>query len=151
VRELEEQQARERAEEEQRLSREAAEHLVEETAVIAEIGRVIGSSLDIDYKLSDPQIAELDAQAQRRLDAIRTELVGQMESALRDDPARVGLIKGWREWLMPWKYLGKSVAGKTDKPWTLSSSKGFSADSHPVLKEVVRHIEGRRQCSIRVF
>ena len=37
-----------RAEEEQRLSRETAERLVEETAVIAEIGRLIGSTLDLD-------------------------------------------------------------------------------------------------------
>lgn len=37
-----------RAEQEQRLSREAAERLAEETAVIAEIGRLIGSTLDID-------------------------------------------------------------------------------------------------------
>ncbi|MBA4423356.1 MAG: hypothetical protein C0390_09720 [Syntrophus sp. (in: bacteria)] len=37
-----------RAEEEQRLSRETAERLAEETAVIAEIGRLIGSTLDID-------------------------------------------------------------------------------------------------------
>jgi len=36
-----------RTEEEQRLSRETAERLAEETAVIAEIGRVIGSTLDI--------------------------------------------------------------------------------------------------------
>jgi diguanylate cyclase (GGDEF)-like protein/PAS domain S-box-containing protein len=37
-----------RAEEEQRLSRETSERLAEETAVIAEIGRLIGSTLDID-------------------------------------------------------------------------------------------------------
>ena len=37
-----------RAEEEQRLSRETAERLAEETAVIAEIGRLIGSTLDIE-------------------------------------------------------------------------------------------------------
>ena len=36
-----------RAGEEQRLSREAAERIAEETAVIAEIGRLIGSTLDI--------------------------------------------------------------------------------------------------------
>jgi diguanylate cyclase (GGDEF)-like protein/PAS domain S-box-containing protein len=37
-----------RAEEEQRLCRETAERLAEETAVIAEIGRLIGSTLNID-------------------------------------------------------------------------------------------------------
>jgi diguanylate cyclase (GGDEF)-like protein/PAS domain S-box-containing protein len=37
-----------RAEEEQRLSRETAEQLAGETAVIADIGRLIGSTLDID-------------------------------------------------------------------------------------------------------
>ncbi|MBU2262343.1 MAG: diguanylate cyclase [Proteobacteria bacterium] len=37
-----------RAEEEQRLSRAIAEQLAEETKVIAEIGRLIGSTLDID-------------------------------------------------------------------------------------------------------
>ena len=37
-----------RAEEEQRLSRETAERLAEETAVIADIGQLIGSTLDID-------------------------------------------------------------------------------------------------------
>jgi hypothetical protein len=37
-----------RAEEEQRLSRETAERLAGETAVIADIGRLIGSTLDID-------------------------------------------------------------------------------------------------------
>ncbi len=39
---------RKRAEEEQRRNREAAERLAEEMAVIAEIGRLIGSTLDID-------------------------------------------------------------------------------------------------------
>jgi diguanylate cyclase (GGDEF)-like protein/PAS domain S-box-containing protein len=37
-----------KAEEKQRLSRETAERLTEETALIAEIGRLIGSTLDID-------------------------------------------------------------------------------------------------------
>jgi diguanylate cyclase (GGDEF)-like protein/PAS domain S-box-containing protein len=37
-----------RAEEEQRLSRETAERLAEETVVIAEIGRLIGSTLEIE-------------------------------------------------------------------------------------------------------
>ncbi|MBU1965380.1 MAG: hypothetical protein KKD24_06155, partial [Proteobacteria bacterium] len=37
-----------RAEEEQRRNRETAERLAEETAVIADIGRLIGSTLDID-------------------------------------------------------------------------------------------------------
>ena len=37
-----------RAEKEQRLSRETAERLAEETAIIAEIGRVIGSTLEIN-------------------------------------------------------------------------------------------------------
>ncbi|MBU2026506.1 MAG: diguanylate cyclase [Proteobacteria bacterium] len=37
-----------RAEEEQRISRETAERLAEETSVIADIGQVIGSTLDID-------------------------------------------------------------------------------------------------------
>jgi PAS domain S-box-containing protein len=37
-----------RAEEEQRISRETAEQLAEEMSVIAEIGRVIGSTLEID-------------------------------------------------------------------------------------------------------
>ncbi len=39
---------RRRMEEEQRLSRETAERFAEETAVIAEIGRLIGSTLDIE-------------------------------------------------------------------------------------------------------
>ena len=37
-----------RAEEAQRRNREAAERLAEEMAVIAEIGRLVGSTLDID-------------------------------------------------------------------------------------------------------
>ena len=39
---------RRRVEEEQRRDREAAERLAEEMAIIAEIGRLIGSTLDID-------------------------------------------------------------------------------------------------------
>jgi PAS domain S-box-containing protein len=71
---------RRRAEEEQHRNQEAAERLAEETAVIAEIGRLIGSTLDID------EVYERFAVETRKLiplDSLSVHLCNYRETTLR--------------------------------------------------------------------
>ena len=68
-----------RAQEEQRASRETAERLAEETAVIAELGRLIGSTLDIH------EVYERFAAEARKLipfDSLMVNLIRTEENAL---------------------------------------------------------------------
>ncbi len=78
-----------RAEEEQRRNRESAERLAEEMAVIAEIGRIIGSTLDIE------EVYERSAEEVRKIipfdRIVITTINAEMNRATNDYIAGVGI------------------------------------------------------------
>jgi diguanylate cyclase (GGDEF)-like protein/PAS domain S-box-containing protein len=85
---------RKRAEEGERRNREEAERLAEETAVIAEIGRVIGSTLDID------EVYERFAAEAKKLipfDRLAVNLHSLHEENVRVAYTSGGDVSGWRK------------------------------------------------------
>ena len=92
-----------RAEEEQRRSRETAERLAEETTVIAEIGRLIGSTLDID------EVYERFAAEARKL--IPFDRLAMNLNNPQENTSRVAYISGsdipWRERGIPPLWRGR--------------------------------------------